>query len=461
MKRRTLALATGLTVAVAIPVSWAAGLWSTLPQIGQPSFCGAIVGSGPTQLGTTGQGAGTPTTGAPSTICAQTIPAGPTDFTGNELVPMDTGATGPTQTVTAPLAALASGVQRGNYRNLLVGGDMGTNPWQRGNTLSGINNTLAYGADRWYAVSGASQQGQVTKQTGATDIFATFGSSMRVARNSGTSNLAAICTGQVLTSANSTQMQGETVAFSFWALSGANFSAANSNINVTVGSGTGTDQTASTFNLGTWTGFASATLTPAQINASTVTAAAGIAQPITTTWTRYSFTGTIPAAATQVGVQVCFTPVGTAGAADWMELTGLQFERLKASSGIASPFERRTAQQELALAQAYTFTLNEPAASNINGNGICTQATGGQIAVNYPVPMRGTSSLSTNTVGTFRVVTASGGTANVVSFTAVSASMSNLAGTLSTLTAASTVAGNACPLTGNAGVGQLIFSAEL
>lgn len=463
MNWKRYALAALGVAAAAVPAAWAAGMWPTLPQVGQPSFCGSIVGSGPTQLGTTGQGAGTTVTGAPSTYCGQTIPAGPTDFTGSELVPMDTQLSGgaPPQTVTAPFSAFASGVQAGNYRNLLVGGDFGTNPWQRGTTLSGITNTLAYGADRWFAVAGASTQGQVTRQTGASDITTGFAASMRVARNSGTSDTTAICTGQVLTSANSTQLQGKSVAFSFYALAGGNFSASNSNINVTVGYGTGTDQTAATFAAGTWTGFTSVTLTPAQINGSSVTAAAGIAQAISTTWTRYSFTGAIPATATQVGVKICFTPVGTASTNDWFEVTGAQLEALKGSTGIASAFERRTREQEVALAQAYTFALAEPAASNIVAAGIAVATNGCQIEVAYPVPMRGTTSLSTNTAGTFAVKTSSNATANVSSFTAVSTSMSNLGGTLSTNTATSTTAGNACPLTGAGGTGSLIFSAEL
>lgn len=103
------ALVAGLIACVAGPVAWAAGNFSTLPLVGGASFCAAIVGSGPAQGGATGQGAGA--VGTAGTICAQTVPAGPTSLTGAEIVPADTlsGGGGPTQTVAVPVLILGSG----------------------------------------------------------------------------------------------------------------------------------------------------------------------------------------------------------------------------------------------------------------------------------------------------------------------------------------------------------------
>lgn len=92
--------------------SWAAGNWSTLPIVGETSFCASNV-SGvvlPTAQGPYGIVPGS-TQGTGQGICGQTVPAGPPDLTGSELVPADTevGATGAAQTVTVPVPTLASG----------------------------------------------------------------------------------------------------------------------------------------------------------------------------------------------------------------------------------------------------------------------------------------------------------------------------------------------------------------
>lgn len=61
-----------------------AGLWETLPQIGQTSFCASTVTGTGNLGGITGTGQGTL-----GSICAQTVPAGPPSITGQEIVPAD------------------------------------------------------------------------------------------------------------------------------------------------------------------------------------------------------------------------------------------------------------------------------------------------------------------------------------------------------------------------------------
>lgn len=85
----------------------AAGNWSTLPIIARAAFCNSTVtGAGAPFSGNTGQGQGT--TGS---ICGSTTPAGPPNFTGNELIPMDTGLAGGAspQTATAPSSLVLGG----------------------------------------------------------------------------------------------------------------------------------------------------------------------------------------------------------------------------------------------------------------------------------------------------------------------------------------------------------------
>ena len=112
-KRYRKAAGLGLfAVVVAGSIAIAAGNWSTLPIVGEASFCASNV-SGvvlPTTQGPYGVVPGS-TQGSGSGICGQTVPAGPADLTGAELVPADTGLLNgqPPATVTVPVPSLASG----------------------------------------------------------------------------------------------------------------------------------------------------------------------------------------------------------------------------------------------------------------------------------------------------------------------------------------------------------------
>lgn len=100
------------TLAVIGTAAWAAGNWSTLPQVGMSSFCASTV-SGvtlPTAQGAYGVTPGS-TQGTGTSICGQTVPAGPTALTGSEIVPADTQAANstPPQTVTIPITLFPGG----------------------------------------------------------------------------------------------------------------------------------------------------------------------------------------------------------------------------------------------------------------------------------------------------------------------------------------------------------------
>lgn len=94
-------LAVGLLFAVPA-IAIAAGNYLTYPQVGEPSFCASSNPNGTGVGGTTGQ------QGSPVN-CVQTVPAGPPALTGSELVPADTGVSGPTQTVTIPIVLFGAG----------------------------------------------------------------------------------------------------------------------------------------------------------------------------------------------------------------------------------------------------------------------------------------------------------------------------------------------------------------
>jgi hypothetical protein len=84
----------------------------------------------------------------------------------------------------------------------------------------------------------------------------------------------------------------------------------------------------------------------------------GLALPIsssftaTTTWQRFTATGTVASTATEIALELRYTATGTtAGAADYLEVTGVQLE----VGSVATPFRRSggTIQGELAACQRY------------------------------------------------------------------------------------------------------------
>ena len=98
-------------------------------------------------------------------------------------------------------------------------------------------------------------------------------------------------------------------------------------------------------------------------------------QALTTTMTRYSFTGTVPTGCTQLGLLLTWTPSGTAGADDSITINGIQLE----IGGSPSSFEHRDIQVELDICQRYCWVVNEPAAGVIVGVGGAVAAANNQV----------------------------------------------------------------------------------
>jgi hypothetical protein len=202
--------------------------------------------------------------------------------------------------------------------------------WQRGTSTGG---NAVYTADRWYA--GASAAGRtVSRQvTGDTTNLPNIQYCLRFQRDSGNSAVNGLKLIQNFETINSIPYVGKTVILSFYARKGADFSGASSRINAFLVSGTGTDQNQDSG----FTGQA----TP--INQTPT---------LTTTWQRFSYTATVATTATQLAVRFDYTPVGTAGAADYFEVTGVQVD----IGSVALPFQTASGgsiQGELAMCQRY------------------------------------------------------------------------------------------------------------
>ena len=268
--------------------------------------------------------------------------------------------------------------------------------WQRGTSISAAS--AGYTADRWYAQ--AQTNGTISRQaTGDTTNLPNIQYAARVQRTAGATTITDYQIGQSFESVNSIPFAGKTVTLSFYARKGANYSAASSILNVALATGTGTDQ-----NLNTgYTGQA----TPISSTAT-----------LTTTWQRFTYTGTIATTATEMAINYYYTSVGTAGAADYFEITGVQID----VGSVALPFRTNgaTLQGELAACQRYYFRTGSGDIYSGYGNGVGKSTTTAYILVNFPQTMRTIPSSTIDGTGTVSNYALYDGT-NVTAATAIAA----------------------------------------
>ena len=216
-------------------------------------------------------------------------------------------------------------------RNKIINGMF--NIWQRGTSVSvAASQNNSYTADRWALSTSANSASVVSRQaTGDTTNLPFIQYCARVQRNSGQTGTSGIYFDQSLETPNSIPFIGRTVAVSFYARKGANYSATSSQLVVQLLGGTGTDQ-----NVGTATG---------------VTVLVSSGATLTGTWQRFTATATVATTYTQLFFRTVFTPTGTAGANDYFEITGVQFEE----GSVATPFETEGFSTTLAKCQRYYY----------------------------------------------------------------------------------------------------------
>lgn len=297
-----------------------------------------------------------------------------------------------------PYNSYASATLLGNYsatiggnnaENALIGGDATTNLFQRATTGSSITSTVTYGGpDRWAYWSGLNTAMTVSRDSTAADLPATaFKYAFKMARTSGQTGVVQVCMMQEVESVNSYQFQGQTAELDFHAVTGATFSPTSGNIQAYIITGTGTDDgvaggASGAFGLNAggggsvgWAG---------QVNwLATIPAGVG-------TNSRYTVAAPIPAAATEIGVALCFTPVGTAGANDYVAFSGIQLTRNSALTSLVSgnasgtgtyvgandrrakSFSRRGIQTETELQQRYYWQWAETASSTADSPFLCS-----------------------------------------------------------------------------------------
>ena len=259
----------------------------------------------------------------------------------------------------APFVAGKNGVINGGF-----------DIWQRGTSLPGglFKN---YTADRWVLFRNATT---ISRQsTSDTTNLPFIQYCARVQRDSGTSGTSGIEFQYSVATADAIPYAGKVVTLSFYARKGANFSTTSSVLQMALYSGTGTDQ--------------------ALIDGYTGSTVVASANPVlTTTWQRFSVTGTVATTATELAIAFNFTPTGTAGAADYFEVTGVQLE----IGSVATPFARAGGSigGELALCQRY---YQQPT-TGVYWNGQAISGVNFYVMVYFPVAMRAAPTVITTSI---------------------------------------------------------------
>jgi len=291
--------------------------------------------------------------------------------------------------------------------------------WQRGTTFT--VSSFTYTADRWQAYRAVAGYTVSRQTTSDTTNLPNIQYALRGQRDSGNTSVSEIYLAQSFESVNSIPFAGKTVTLSFYARAGANWSPASGNLRVRLFTGTGTDQNVLSSG---YTGSA----TPIDNNV-----------PLTTTWQRFTYSGALASTTTEIGVYANAIPVGTAGAADYFEITGVQID----VGSVALPFRTyaATIQGELAACQRYYERVS---GFSTLGSGRYFAATQADVFVPYKMTKRATPTFGSAAAANFN-------SASVAALTAIATNgiyVDSMTLRI-THTGTSTTTGYACLLTGD------------
>jgi len=243
--------------------------------------------------------------------------------------------------------------------------------FQRGTSVTPTANGGAYTADRWYVTRGSNTSVTVSQQTAGNlsvtpnQAFRYFGRVLRTAASTTTSEVAF---GQMFETSQVTLLAGQTVTLSGFIRKGANFSATSDALVMSIIEGTGTDQKQMD---GGYTG------------QNTVVSGT---KTLTTSWQRFSVTGTIATTSTEITIKFSYTPTGTAGAADNFDIVGVQLEL--GSVATSWNLAMNTLQGELAACQRYYYRLTADTTYAYLAFGMATSTTNGKVSIPAPSTMR-------------------------------------------------------------------------
>jgi hypothetical protein len=283
-------------------------------------------------------------------------------------------------------------------RNRLINGNF--NFWQRGTARTVLSSGTPYLADRWCGAvgyqNGSHQRSAISSPpTGLSSQYAMRVSSNTTAESAGGTRLDC---GQKIEYINCYDLSGKTITVSFWMRASAatltsvtnTTESAFNNFGCRVQYNTGSTDSAAP----TDTGDGSTTVTAVSgTNATNGTTQLTIANgSLPTTFTKYTFTSTVPANTKNLTVRFASSSLGSTAAAGtvWYEVAEVQLEE----GSTATPFELRQYGTELALCQRY---YQNHGAMFQCGQAYSTGTDG--FTVNYPFPVTMRAAPTSTVVG--------------------------------------------------------------
>ena len=259
--------------------------------------------------------------------------------------------------------------------SFLIAGDANQNLWQRGTTGSSVTTTITYGGpDRWAYWSGTNTAMTVSRDTTAAALPTGTTADFKMQRTAAQTGVVQMCMTQEVPTSNAVYLAGHTVSLDFNVYTGANFSATAMNAYIITGTGTdeGVSKMAFAFNAGgggssTWTGQA------------TATSGAFTGMAVSTAY-RVAAVANIPAAATEVGVLLCYTPVGTASTTDALYFSNIELRKADHLSGFVNTASAYNVVASTNNPQQGSITVN-PTAVGLTSPGSVFVSAPGQNAI--------------------------------------------------------------------------------
>lgn len=299
---------------------------------------------------------------------------------------------------------LVANAQTPNPKNLIVNGEALFG--QTGTaTLTGINTTATYGADG-FAVFSNNASASVVAGRSTANLPTGFQQAFSLQRTAANTNTTQACMVQEIESARIIPLQGQQMVFSSYLAVGATYSAAGAIAQYNVIGGTGTDQGLSSLIAATWTG---------QANIVTNQSSGALLQ----SYGRTGVAFTVPATVTELAVEICFTPVGTASSTtDVLFATGAQLEiqqgacpAIPGSAGYAAQvaqacatqYEHKPIELEGFQVNRYFLQVNEANVAGLNSSCYVQGANVQVCVLSLPVPMR-IAPVTTITAGGLQMV---------------------------------------------------------
>jgi len=252
-------------------------------------------------------------------------------------------------------------------RNRIINGNFAIG--QRGTTFaSSANNDDAYTLDRWYILSDGNDAIDITRETSVVPTNQKYAIALDVETANKKFGIA-----QIIESDNCVGLTGGTVTLSFKAK--VSSTTKLDNVKAAIVAWSGTADTVTSDIISAWgaegtnpTLIANATYenTPANLN-------------VTTSYASYSLSANIDTASTNNIIVFIWSDVTDTTAGDFLYITDAQLE----PGTVATPFERRSYGQELALCQRYFLSATTSATLNVSGSTANVSYVG-----NFPVTMR-------------------------------------------------------------------------